>query len=66
MGEDLNRIIDNYDGNYDKESVKILLKFAIKYKETWDWNNASAVGQRDQIIKSMLELWKLNKFNKTG
>ena len=67
MGKDLNNIIDRYvPGDYDKDTVKILLKFAIKYKETWDWNNASAVGKRDQIIKSMLELWKLNKFNKTG
>jgi hypothetical protein len=42
--------------------VKILLKFATKYKETWSWNNASASGKRDELIRDMLNLWKINKF----
>lgn len=61
MGSNLEDIIDDYDeGDYDGETVKILIKFATKYKETWRWDSGS--DKRKKVIEDMLELWKLNKF----
>jgi hypothetical protein len=67
MGKDLSNLIDNYDeGDYDKEDVKILIKFATLYKVSWRWDTGGVNSPRKVYIQDMLDLWKLNKFNKTG